>query len=710
MVKILKKYSVIILLLLALLIIIIAKIGSLNTTPIAVLILGRFHMLLLHLPIGALLVTFFLDIVGRIKKDYPSKIIKPALGFTAFFAIITCILGYFLSLQGGYGERILNIHFWTAIITAVLTSILFVLSLLTSKIAQRMVLPFFITTLISISVTGHYGSILTHGENFLSEYISIPEKAETIEVIDSLKLYENVIAKILDDKCIQCHNTTKTKGELSLISAETILKGGESGEAIIIGNANESLLYNQLLLPESDKKHMPPKGKPQLTSDEKLLIKYWIDEGANFDNYVGDLVKNDTLNSFLKKYLVFDKTPIKKASVNDIDQIRKAGFMVKEMGVGAPELSVKYTQKEIEKSVVKKLSNLKDQIVELDLSNTNLSDKMTKTISKLDNLKMLRLDNTNISDKTLEYITYLKDLETLNLFNTSITNSGLETLLKSVKPKHIYCWNSNVGKETALQLQKTYNVEIHNGINSDFVEETKLKVPIITPENTFFTDSISLNFSSNLKNAELRFTLNGETPDSTSALYSKGIKITENTNLKVKAFKRGWLPSDVLDRHYFKIKHQVTNYTIKNKPDPRYPNANKLFDLQEGSTTFRDGKWTGYLGYDVNTTIDLGSEKEVNNISINCLANVGNWILFPTKMIVYASLNKEGGFEKIGELTLNEDPKNNTESSIKRFTVNVKNTKTKFLKIIIKNPEVLPDWHEGAGNASWIFIDEIFLW
>ncbi|MDU8886025.1 c-type cytochrome domain-containing protein [Yeosuana sp. MJ-SS3] len=708
--NILKKYGVTILLLFALLIIIVAKIGNLDKTPKVVLVLGRFHLLLLHLPIGALLITFFLDIIGRIKKDYPSQIIKYALGFTVFFAIITCILGYFLSLQGGYGERILNIHFWTAMVTALLASALFILSLMTSRKAKRMVLPFFIITFISISVTGHYGSILTHGENFLTEYVSISEKLETVEVVDSLKLYENVIARILDDKCIQCHNATKTKGKLSLISKETILKGGESGEAIIIGNAEESLLYNQLLLPESDKKHMPPKGKPQLTTDEKLLIKHWIDGGADFEGYIGNLSKNDTLKNILKKYLVFDKTPIKKASVYDIDQIKGAGFMVKEMGVGAPELSIKYNQKEIEKSAVKKLSNLKDQIVELDLSNTNLSDNMTSTLRKLENLKMLRLDNTKISDKTLQYITNLEHLETLNLFNTSITDNGLETLLKSVKPKHIYCWKSNVGKETSLRLQKTYNIEIHNGINNDFVEETKLKLPTITPNNTFFTDSITLNFTSNLKNAELRYTLNGEIPDSTSVLYSEGIKITENTNLKVKAFKKGWLPSDVLERDFFKIKHQVTNYIIKNKPDPRYPNANKLFDLEEGSTAFRDGKWTGYLGYDVDTTIDLGSEKVVNNISINCLENVGNWILFPTKMIVYASLNKEAEFEKVGELILNENPKNNTESSIKRFTLNINNTEAQFFKIIIKNLGVLPTWHEGAGNASWVFVDEIFLW
>jgi len=301
-------------------------------------------------------------------------------------------------------------------------------------------------------------------------------------------------------------------------------------------------------------------------------------------------------------------------------------------------------------------------------------------------------------------------LEVLNLFNTSVTDHGLETLLKSIKPLHIYTWNSKVEQETSDRLQKAYDIQIHNGISSGFVEETKLKLPILNPVNTFFTDSISIKINTNLRNVELRFTLNGEIPDSSSTLYNEEILLLDNANLKVKAFKKGWLPSDVIERDYFKVKHNITNYTIKDKPDPRYPNASKLFDLQEGSSAFRDGKWTGYNGYDLNTTIDLGQLREVNNISVNCLENVGNWIMFPAKMVVYASSNGATDFKKVGELILNEDPKDNTDSVVKRFTVNVNNTQAQFFKIIVKNPGVLPSWHPAAGNPSWIFVDEIFLW
>jgi len=45
---------------------------------------------------------------------------------------------------------------------------------------------------------------------------------------------------------------------------------------------------------------------------------------------------------------------------------------------------------------------------------------------------------------------------------------------------------------------------------------------------------------------------------------------------------------------------------------------------------------------------------------------------------------------------------------LKRFTIAIPNTKTQFMKIIVMNPKKLPKWHKGAGEPSWIFVDEIF--
>jgi len=546
-----------------------------DEAPRFILALGRFHPMLLHLPIGALVVTFFIDVLGRIQKKYPETTIKNLLGITSVFAIVTCFFGYFLSLEGGYQKDTLDLHFYTGIATAILANLLFIISWKPNFKSNTLFLPLFIVTLITISVAGHFGSVLTHGDNFLTEYISASEEEETIEVIDSLKLYENVVAKILDQKCIQCHNTSKQKGELSLISKDVILKGGTSGLTVVKGNASESKLYSRLLLPISDEEHMPPEGKEQLTKDEIWLIKHWIDKGLDFENYATANSENDTLRRALSKYLVFNKVKISKASIEAIEEVKTAGFRVLELVPGQAALNVKCLDTTPTKEHMDGLSVLKEQITELDFGNAKLTDEMTSVFKQFKNLKSLRLNSPLITDKSLEHLKSLNHLEVLNIYNTNITNDGLSNLLKAVQPKRIYTWSTKVDQQTAQSLSREFDITIQNAMVSGFVENSQLEPPIITPDKTLFTDTIHVNATSPLKDVELRYTLNGDVPDSTSM------------------------------------------------PDERYPDPLKLFDLSEGSLDFRDGNWVGFSGNDLSVNIDLGSTQAVNHISVSCLEDIG---------------------------------------------------------------------------------------
>jgi len=684
---------------------------TLNTeeVPRFVLFFGRFHPLLLHLPIGALVVTFFIDITSRFQKKYPTTIIRNLLGFTAVFAIITCFLGYFLSLEGGYQEETLDLHFYTGIATALLTSGLFLIRNAAKPKTQKWFLPLFIATLILISIAGHYGSILTHGDHFLTEYARVPEKEKTIEIVDSLRMYEHVVAKILDDKCIQCHNASKQKGELSLLTKETILKGGVSGANVIEGNAAQSLLYTRLLLPISDEEHMPPEGKEQLTKDEIWLIEHWINEGLDFENKVANTDENDALKKKLKKYLVFNTIEIPKASKEDIEEVKLSGFRVIELVPGEAELSVKLLNKQPTAETIETLSGIKEQIIELDLSNAEVSCKMTQVISKLKNLKSLRLNETTVSDKSLQNLKNLKNLEVLNLYDTAISNEGLSELLKTIQPKNIYAWKTDIDKSTAIALGKKYNILIQNAIVDGFVAESRLEKPIVSPSKNLFTDTIHLNVSSRIKAVDIRYTLNGETPDSTSKVFTNTLVLNDSKVLKIATYKDGWLPSNVLVKELTKIENKAKDFAMLVKPDERYPDGNKLFDLKEGSLDFKDGHWVGYFGSSLNTIIDIGNVKTVNNISFNCLEDVGSWILYPKNVTVYTSSSKKGKYKKIGDLDI-ERKGQGGDAELKKVTINIPETKARYFKIQIQNHKKLPKWHPSAGNPSWLFVDEVYLW
>ncbi len=680
-----------------------------NEAPRFVLLLGRFHPLLLHLPIGALVVVFFLDILGRFQKNYQQIVIRNLLGFTAFFSITTCFLGFFLSLEAGYDSNTLDFHFYTGIGTAVLITILFYLSLKPDFNLKKSFFPILFISIIGISVAGHYGSILTHGEGFLTEYAKAPKKEKTIEVKDSLRLYSNVVAKIFDKKCIQCHNTSKKKGELSLINPTSILKGGENGENLIPGNAQASLLYSRLLLPISDEAHMPPEGKEQLTKDEKWLIKHWIDTGADFNNYVAGIKSNDTLSKKLEKYLVFNKIEIPKASVSDIEKVRKAGFRVIEIVPGEAALNVKFNGKKPTKKEIKTLFELKKQIVELDFHSAEFTDEMTAGFGKFSNLKFLRINGISLGDKALGNFKKLGSLEVLNLFNTNISNEGLIRLLNEIQPKKIYVGNTKVDKATALSLATNHSIDIQNSIQEGFADDINIQVPEVFPIKTLFRDTINLFVSSPLKGVSLHYTLDGSEPDENAPIISDTLALDDSKILRVRAFKENWLPSDVVTRKYEKVTNEVTTFSVKKSPDERYPDPEKLFDLQEGSLTFNDGHWVGYLGDNLEVTIDLGSVMTVDNISFKCLENTGSWIFYPKRFTVFGSTFKNKGYKKLGTIGVSSNEQDGVIES-KKVGLNIADTRARYFKVKIENYGKLPEWHPGAGNPAWLFVDEIYFW
>ena len=677
--------------------------------PRILMFFGRFHPVLLHLPIGALLITFYLDVIGRIRKDYPKTSIVYGLGFSAFFAVISSVLGYFLSLEDGYEGDVLNTHLWLGVSTAILTCFLFITIKSEEKWSKKIFFPAFVITLILISITGHYGSRLTHGDKFLTEYMGPEPKQKVIKEVDSLQIYGDVVAKILDDKCIQCHNPSKKKSGLSLVSPEMILKGGENGEIVAKNNADESALYKSAFLPMSDDGHMPPEGKKQLTKNELWLIKFWIDHELDFNSKVSNLPGNDSLALLLTDYLVFEKRIIPRASESAMQDAREVGFRLNNIVQGEAGLSLKYLNPVFDKKALNSLLDLKHQVIELDLSKSNLNDKMTSSFGKFSNLEKLRIDNTEITDKTLDNLKELKHLKVLNLHNTKVSDKGLENLLAAVIPENIFIWNTGVDNGAARQLSEQYKTVISSGVFDGFIEKTALKQPVMRTEKTLFTDTLAVELDVEMKEAIIRYTLDGNDPDSTSSLYSKPILIEADVVVKSKAFKNGWYPSETLQKDFYRVKHQVAEYTIVDEPEVRYPGSSKLFDLKEGGEDFKDGRWTGFLGFDLNTTVDLKKEETISKISVNCLENLGNWIMLPTELELYVSNEKESGYKKVGEFKI-KGANNIRKPFVKRYSLEVPETTGRFFKIIVRNPKVLPSWHDGAGKPPWIFIDEIILW
>ncbi len=90
------------------------------------------------------------------------------------------------------------------------------------------------------------------------------------------KVFDEQVAPILARRCLECHGGSQREGKLSLATERGALKGGLSGEAVVPGQPDESLLWVYV---ESDDM---PKDRPPLSEEEKKTLKSWIEQGGKW--------------------------------------------------------------------------------------------------------------------------------------------------------------------------------------------------------------------------------------------------------------------------------------------------------------------------------------------------------------------------------------------------------------------------------------------
>ncbi len=95
--------------------------------------------------------------------------------------------------------------------------------------------------------------------------------------------YFPAVAKLIEDRCLDCHSADDPDGKLVLEKHADIMKGGESGASVKPGKSAESLLVKYLLgqvEKDGKKRFMPPGKREKLSAAEVEMFAKWIDAGA----------------------------------------------------------------------------------------------------------------------------------------------------------------------------------------------------------------------------------------------------------------------------------------------------------------------------------------------------------------------------------------------------------------------------------------------
>jgi uncharacterized membrane protein/mono/diheme cytochrome c family protein len=299
----------------------------------SVLFVGRFHPILLHLPVGALGLLCLMEMLCVTRRG-ESKYGDAAL-LTLFVgsagAVLAVLAGIMLSREGGYVGGNFTLHQSMGILgTAGVLLALVVRLLAMGRGSNELLQAYRALYFISFGVMGlgaHFGGNMSHGSKFLTQHAPEPIKSQMISMekwmlsfVEEPKpekteekapeppkavetaptptpatpapaasedklVFQHIILPIFEAKCNKCHGEEKQKGELRLDTFEFTMAGGENSAEkknnIVAGKPADSLTYQLVTSAEDEDMHMPPEGKDQLTKEEVALLKWWIEQGAS---------------------------------------------------------------------------------------------------------------------------------------------------------------------------------------------------------------------------------------------------------------------------------------------------------------------------------------------------------------------------------------------------------------------------------------------
>ena len=404
--------------------------------------LGRFHPLIVHLPIGLIVLWPLLEIGGMKRPAF-----REAAGFVLQLAAATCVAAILFGLLLAYGSGEIGTtvtrHMRGGIALAL--ELLLALAVRDSWLAGQGSRGYFLLLTAAVATlawTAHQGGSLTHGSDYLTRYMPpglrrLLSPSAVSSHPDSF--FAKQIFPVLDTKCVACHGTNKEQGGLRLDSYESLMAGGKDGIVIAPRNPDASLLLKKVTLPPSDPHFMPAEGRPPLTPDEISRIHAWVKAGASPEavRVPGIFVADDEQAAPVGDYSAL------MSEVRALEQSQGAklvpvsanpgdGLILRTTDVGAS----------FDDAQLKKFQRFAPFIVEAELGRTSVTDASIDTLVQFKNLRALHLESTAVTGRTLGKLSALTQLSYLNLSATKVTSDVLAPLKNMPNLRHLYLFET----------------------------------------------------------------------------------------------------------------------------------------------------------------------------------------------------------------------------------------------------------------------------
>lgn len=438
-------------------------------------VFGRLHPLVLHLPIGFIAALVALELVTLLRRATIAEL-TPAISvfvwLAAGAALIAALTGYTLGGEDGYDEARVTTHFRLGIGVAIGTCALVLVHARGSRTTYRMVL--FVTAGV-LAAAGHFGSVLTRGEGFLTQPLRATTRADeqarpadpaaiaalpfatTPADVPTRSTYRDVIAPIFAARCAACHGETKKKGGLSLTSPAAISAGGSDGPVLVPGQPEKSELVRRLHLPLDDEDHMPPAGKAQPTPAEIAAIEAWIAARAPIEGVVSAVEASAPARA-TSAARPSERAPAPApADPAALAALRRELVHVAPLATDTPLLEVDFSavgQATTDTLVTRLLEPVREQVARLSLSRCAITDGVLTTVARIPHLQRLDLSSTPVTDAGLAALADHPRLAELVLVRARLSDAAVDSLLRMPALERIYVWQSGLSAGAVARLRR----------------------------------------------------------------------------------------------------------------------------------------------------------------------------------------------------------------------------------------------------------------
>ena len=432
-------------------------------------LLGRFHPVLVHLPIGILVFGVVLVFLSKKQDKTFLPAIQLAFLLGSIGGILACISGFLQYQFEGFSWDTVQFHLIFGVLT---TAAGFFIYGKSKKITDPYSIKWSSTALIlALLFTGHLGGTITHGEGYFTEVM--PENLQTLfggapspaaqltlpeEGWEELAYYEEVVQPILNSNCQSCHNPRNKKGGLDLSTKEALLKGGENGPVIDPHEFLKSSLISRMELPRDHEDHMPPSEKRQPKKEELQLLRLWLENEASFDLKLGAAKPEmKWLEPFFQREEIayYPTAPLSIVAEDSLARLRKIGFYVEPIAQGSSLLKVSCINfPDFQDQNLGDLASIQANVVYLDLGGTQVTDQILVKLKDFPLLTVLKLSHTQVNGANLESLNSLKNLKSLFLNGVSLTQADLEKLEQLPMLEKVFAYETALlGKESTKKFK-----------------------------------------------------------------------------------------------------------------------------------------------------------------------------------------------------------------------------------------------------------------